>query len=710
MTQARTLTGPGLPHPLGATWDGRGVNFALFSANAEKVELSLFDPRSGRERERIELTERTGDIWHGYLAEARPGLLYGYRVYGPYEPRQGHRFNHHKLLMDPYARALAGSLRWSDANFAYRVGSPRADLSFDRRDNARMVPKCIVVDPSFGWGEERPPKTPWAESLLYEVHLKGYTMHHPGVTEQLRGTAAGFASEAAIEHLIRLGVTAVELLPVQAAVTPRWLADQEKGNYWGYATIGFFAPDPRFLGTGGPEAFRQMVARLHAAGIEVILDVVYNHTGEGGHLGPTLSFRGIDNACYYRLEKNRYFYEDPTGTGNALNLAHPAVLRMAMDSLRLWVEEYHVDGFRFDLATTLGRESGDFDSGAGFLDAVKQDPVLAGVKLIAEPWDLGPRGYRLGQFGMPFAEWNDRYRDDVRRFWRGDPDTLSLMGWRLTGSSDVFEASRRRPWASINFVTCHDGFTLSDLVSYSEKHNEANGERNKDGAGENFSANYGVEGPTNDPDVLALRRRQRRNFLATLLLSQGTPMLLGGDEFGRTQRGNNNAWCQDNDLSWFGWHDLRAEAEADIEFVARLAALRRAHPVLRSPHYLHAARHDEDGVADILWFGSDGQPLTHEVWHTPEAASVGMLLNGRMGVDRDARGRLIADGCLLVVLHRGDQDIDFTLPGVPPGSGWRLLLNTGAEPVWREDPVNEPTLHLIGRSLVVVERLPPHTE
>ncbi len=474
MTQTRKRAAPGLPHPLGATWDGEGVNFALFSANAEKVELCLFD--EGGERERVELVERSGDVWHGYLPEARPGLLYGYRVYGPYDPRRGHRFNHNKLLLDPYARALAGQLRWSDANFGYCVGSPRADLSFDSSDDANAVPKCIVVDPAFDWGEDRHPRTPWPESVIYEAHLKGYTARHPGVPEALRGTAAGFASEAAVEHLLRLGVTAVELLPVQAALTPRWLAEQGRSNYWGYGTVGFFAIDPRFLGGGGPTEFRRMVARLHAAGIEVILDVVYNHCGEGDRLGPTLIFRGIDNASYYRLKGNSYFYEDSTGTGNTLNLSHPAVLQMVMDSLRLWVEEYHVDGFRFDLATTLARETGDFSSGATFLNTVKQDPVLAGIKLIAEPWDLGLHGYRLGQFGAPFAEWNDRYRDDVRRFWRDDPDTLSSMGRRLTGSADVFEASRRQPWASVNFVTCHDGFTLNDLVSYERKHNEANGE------------------------------------------------------------------------------------------------------------------------------------------------------------------------------------------------------------------------------------------
>ena len=705
MAQGRQRLAPGSPQPLGATWDGRGVNFALFSANAEKVELCLFDSGSQRERERVELVERTGDVWHGYLPEGCPGMLYGYRVYGAYDPRAGHRFNHHKLLLDPYARALTGQLRWSDANFGYRIGSPRGDLSFDRRDNARAVPKCVVVDPAFGWGGDRRLRTPWPETVLYEVHLKGYTMRHPGVPEALRGTAAGFASEVAVEHLVRLGVSAVELLPVQAALNPRWLAEQGRSNYWGYATIGFFAPDPRFLGGGGPEEFRRMVARLHAAGIEVILDVVYNHTGEGNHLGPTLVFRGIDNASYYRLQEKPYFYDDLTGTGNTLKLAHPAVLRMVLDSLRMWVEEYHVDGFRFDLATTLAREDHEFDSGAGFLDALRQDPVLADTKLIAEPWDLGPRGYRLGQFGAPFAEWNDRYRDDARRFWRGDPDALSPLGRRLTGSADIFETSRRRPWASINFVTCHDGFTLADLVSYAAKHNEANGEDNKDGSNENFSANYGVEGETDDDGIRALRRRQRRNLLAMLLLSQGTPMLLGGDEFGRSQGGNNNAWCQDNELSWFDWHGLREEAEADIDYVAHLLALRRRHPALRAPHYLHGQRSDAAGLADILWFGADGSPFKHDDWHRADAATVGMLLNGGMGVYSDERGGGVYDGCLFLVLHRGAEAIEFVPPGLDSRTRWRRLLDTAADPPWREELIAEAPMTMAGRSLVLLERL-----
>jgi len=698
---------PGHPHPLGATWDGHGVNFALFSANGEKVELCLFDERGRREIARIHLEERTGDIWHGYLPDARPGLRYGYRVYGPYDPRHGHRFNHHKLLLDPYARAHTGQVRWSDANFGYRVGSPRQDLSFDRRDSAHSVPKCIVVDPAYTWSGVGNPARPWPESVICELHLKGYTMAHPQVPETLRGTAAGLAEDAVIEHLLRLGVTAVELLPVQAALSSRWLVERGLSNYWGYSTTGFFAPDPRFIPRGGPREFRRMVDRLHAAGIEVILDVVYNHTGEGSELGPTLCFRGIDNASYYRLNADdpRY-YDDVTGTGNTLDFSHLRVGQLVMDSLRLWAGEYRIDGFRFDLATTLARRGDGFDAGAAFLDALRQDPQLARTKLIVEPWDVGHGGYRLGQFGAPFAEWNDRYRDALRRFWRGDEGMLAELGGRLLGSSDLFEPSGRRPWASINFVTCHDGFTLADLVSYNHKHNAGNGEDNRDGSDENYSANYGVEGPTEDSDINALRRRQRRNMLATLLLSQGTPMLLAGDEFGRSQLGNNNAWCQDNELSWLDWGRLDEQAQADTDFIAGLIAFRREHPILRAPRYLHATERDEEGVEDVLWFDLHGEEFTHEQWHRPECATVGLLLNGRAAVGRDVHGRTVHDACLLVVLHAGTAPVRFRLPERPAGSGWRLVLDTARDPAWRHEDLDEVTLELQARSVAVLERLP----
>ncbi|MGH8272995.1 MAG: glycogen debranching protein GlgX [Gammaproteobacteria bacterium] len=705
MTEQHWRVAPGRPYPLGATWDGRGVNFALFSANGEKVELCLFDERGQRETARVEFTERTGDVWHGYLLDARPGMLYGYRVYGPYEPKRGHRFNHHKLLLDPYARALTGKVRWSDANFGYRVGSPREDLSFDRRDSARAVPKCVVVDPSFTWSDTRRPDRPWTESIVYEAHLKGYTMGHPGVPEPLRGTAAGLADDAAIEHFLRLGVTAVELLPVQAALNSRWLIEKGLSNYWGYTTVGFFAPDPRLLEGSYPDEFRRMVARLHAAGIEVFLDVVYNHTGEGNERGPTLSFRGIDNANYYRLNADdpRY-YDDVTGTGNTLNFAHLRVAQLVMDSLRLWADEYRIDGFRFDLATTLAREGSGFDPGAGFLDALRQDPLLARTKLIVEPWDVGLGGYRLGEFGAPFAEWNDRYRDTVRRFWRGDKGALAELGSRLLGSSELFEPGGDRPWASINFVTCHDGFTLNDLVSYEHKHNEANGEDNRDGNDNNLSANYGAEGPTEDAAINDLRRRQRRNMLATLLLSQGTPMILGGDEFGRTQQGNNNAWCQDNEISWFDWKRIGEREQADIDFVSCLIAFRRAHPVLRASRFLHAQVHDNEGVPDTLWLGPDGEEFSSEDWHGAESATVGMLLNGRAVIGRDARGRPIHDACFLIVFHAGTEKIDFTLPERPSGSGWKRLMDTAHDPAWHEETLGEGTVGIEARSVVVLER------
>lgn len=709
MTEARRhwRLAPGWPYPLGAEWDGRGVNFALFSANAERVELCLFDEKGRRQIASIRLEERTGDVWHGYLPDARPGLRYGYRVYGPYDPKRGHRFNHHKLLIDPYARALTGHVRWSDANFGYRVGSTREDLSFDRRDSASFVPKCIVVDPAFTWADARRPHSPWSESVIYEMHLKGFTRAHPGVPEALRGTAAGLAEDAAIEHLVRLGVTAVELLPVQAALNSRWLQERGLRNYWGYTTVGFFAPDPRFLPQGDPNEFRRMVARLHAAGIEVILDVVYNHTGEGNHLGPTLCFRGIDNASYYRLNEDEpRYYDDVTGTGNTLDFSHLRVAQMVMDSLRLWAGEYRIDGFRFDLATTLAREGAGFETGATFLDALRQDPLLARTKLIVEPWDIGHGGYRLGEFGAPFAEWNDRYRDVVRRFWRGDEGALAELGGRLLGSSDLFEPSDRRPWSSINFVTCHDGFTLADLVSYERKHNDANGEDNRDGTDENYSANHGIEGPSEDPGINAVRRRQRRNMLATLLLSQGTPMLLGGDEFGRSQEGNNNAWCQDNELSWFDWAQIGERGQDEIDFVARLIAFRRRHPVLRATRYLHGRASDDEGVPDVLWYGADGEILTHEQWHNPERLTVGLLLNGRAGLGRDQHGQRVHDACLLLILNADTAPLDFRLPERPPGRRWRLLLDTAREPAWPGEALEQPALGLEARSVAVLERLP----
>src|SRR3954454_13291813 len=576
----------GSPYPLGATWDGLGTNFAVFSAHAERIDLCLFDPSGKRQLQAFPLPERTDEVWHGYLPNARAGLLYGYRAYGPYDPQNGHRFNQYKLLLDPYARRIAGDFRWSDALFGYRVNSSRADLSFDRRDSAPGMFKAVVTDESFNWADDRPPNVPWADTIIYEVHLRGLSILRQNLRPNERGTFAALAEPDFIAHLKRLGITAVELLPIHAYLQDRYLLEKGLGNYWGYNTLGFFAIEPRYLSENSANEMRVAVRRLHAAGIEVILDVVYNHTAEGSELGPTLSFRGLDNASYYRLvpDNPRHCIND-TGTGNTLNLSNARVLQMVMDSLRHWVTHYHVDGFRFDLGVTLGREPHGFDPGAGFFDALRQDPILSRVKLISEPWDIGPGGYQLGQHPPGFAEWNDRFRDSTRRFWRGDTGQRGEAAARIAGSSDLFERRARRPWASVNFVASHDGYTLQDVVSYIEKHNQANGEDNRDGHSENYSANWGVEGPTDDPAILEMRRRVQRGVLATVFFSHGTPMLLAGDEFGRTQRGNKHAYCQDNEISWLDWK--QADTPEDIElayFVARLIRIRHDNPVLRSRH------------------------------------------------------------------------------------------------------------------------------
>jgi isoamylase len=669
----------GQPDPLGATWDGRGVNFALFSANATKVDLCLFDSAGVREIARYALPECTDEVWHGYLPDARPGTLYGYRVDGPYEPHHGHRFNAHKLLLDPYAKSLHGSFRWSDAHFGYRVDSPRQDLSFDRRDSARGMPKCRVVDCSFTWGGDRPPNRAWSETIIYETHLRGFTKLHPAVPEALKGTAAGLSVREVIDYLKSLGITAIEFLPLHALVSGRHLLERELTNYWGYDSIAFFAPESRYLATGSLAEFKTMVALLHDAGIEVILDVVYNHTGEGNRLGPTLCFRGIDNASYYRLAADPRHYVDYTGTGNTLNLSHPRVLQMVMDSLRYWVTEMHVDGFRFDLCTTLGREAESFDQGSGFLDAVRQDPILSRAKLIAEPWDLGPDGYQLGNFGPGWSEWNDRYRDSVRRFWRGDEAVLPELAARLAGSADIFDHRARRPSSSTNFVTAHDGFTLSDLVSYEQKHNGPNGEGNRDGHNENYSVNYGTEGPTKDARILALRRRHRRNLLATLLFSQGTPMLLAGDEFGRSQKGNNNAYCQDDEISWIDWSAINPAEQEFIEFVRRLIALRREHPVIRWPRFLHGHHRSPEGVKDITWLSPDGSEMTPEQWQDGQRRCVGLMLNGEAKTPIDVEGAPIAYPLLLLLINGSAEGLDFTLPAVPRGVGWSKLIDTAQE-------------------------------
>jgi glycogen operon protein len=670
---------PGQPYPLGATWDGKGVNFALFSAHAERVELCLFDHSGQHEEARIVLSEYTDEVWHCYLPEARPEQLYGYRVHGPYDPAAGHRFNPNKLLLDPYARAISGVLRWSDVVFGYRVGSPREDLSFDRRDSARYVPKCVVVESAFTWNHDRQPRTSWEETIILEMHVRGFTIGHPGVAERQRGTFAALASPAVIDYLIGLGVTAVELLPIHAAVSERPLVERGLVNYWGYNTIGFFAPDPRFLPAGAIGEFKTAVKRLHEAGIEVILDVVYNHTGEGNHLGPTLSFRGIDNLSYYRLEDDRRLYENVTGTGNTLNLDHPRVLQLVLDSLRYWALEMHVDGFRFDLCTTLGRENGDYSQGAAFFDAIRQDPAMAQVKLIAEPWDVGSNGYQLGNFPPGWAEWNGQYRDGVRRFWKGDNGLVAEMASRVAGSSDIFGYRGRRAWASINFITAHDGYTLQDLVSYEHKHNEVNGEGNHDGHDANFSWNGGTEGPTDDPAIVALRDRQKRNLMATLLLSLGVPMLLAGDEIGRTQAGNNNAYCQDNAISWLDWATVRPEDTALGAFVRQLIRLRRRHRVFSRPRFFRGEMLSEAGLKDITWVTPAGVEATAEDWSNPVGRSLGYVLCGAAGEFYTPGGQRDIDESFLVMLNAYYGDLDFHFPHLPTALVWEALVDT-AEP------------------------------
>jgi glycogen operon protein len=695
---------PGEPYPLGATWDGKGVNFALFSANAERVELCLFDAAGVREIDRVALPEYTDEVWHGYLPDARPGTLYGYRVYGPYEPRKGHRFNPNKLLIDPYAKALFGRQLRSDAVFGYRTGSPREDLSFDRRDSARALPKCRVVDPSFSWGDDRRPATPWSATVIYEAHLRGFTMRHPALPVPLRGTCAGLGHDSVIDYLRSLGITAIELLPTHASVDEQLLLQKGLRSYWGYSTIGYFAPDQRLLSTGLLSEFKTMVRQLHDAGIEVILDVVYNHTAEGNQLGPTLSFRGIDNASYYRLQANepRYYVND-TGTGNTLNLSHPRVLQMVLDSLHYWVAEMHVDGFRFDLAATLGREAHGFDPGSGFFDAIRQAPWLGNVKVIAEPWDVGPGGYQLGHFPPGWSEWNDRYRDTLRRYWRGDEGVLPELAARISASADLFDHQGRRPSATVNFITAHDGFTLTDLVSYNAKHNEANQENNQDGQAENLSFNYGVEGSTDDPEILTLRDQQKRNFIALLFLSLGTPMLLAGDELGRTQQGNNNAYCQDNSISWMDWEELPAKNEALLAFVRRLIAFRKAHPVLCRMRFLHGRAKSAGDIKDITWYAPQGTEKTTEQWQDSSARCMGVLLNGQANPAIGRDGFALPDDFLFVVLNSHHDVVDFVLPTLPIGASWERVLDT-TEPDLAPGPQTLPmgaTFAVPGRSLVV---------
>ena len=694
---------PGQPYPRGATWDGEGVNFSLFSASADKVELCVFDPSGRHETQRIALRERTDEIWHCYLPEARPGLLYGYRLHGPYRPEQGQRFNPNKLLIEPYAKRLEGALVWSDAHFGYRLGHPRADLSLDKRDSAAGTPKSRVIDPAFTWGDDRPPRVPWHDTVIYEAHVRGLTMRHPEVPPRLRGTYAGLATAPVIEHFLRLGITAVELMPVHAFVDDRTLLDKGLRNYWGYNTIGFFAPERRYSATGQTSEFKTMVKALHSAGIEVILDVVYNHTAEGNELGPTLSMRGIDNAAYYRLSpENPRYYMDFTGTGNTLNLQHPRVLQLIMDSLRYWVLEMHVDGFRFDLASALARELYDVDRLGSFFDTIGQDPVLSQVKLIAEPWDIGSGGYQVGNFPPGWNEWNDKYRDSMRAYWKGDAGLIGEFARRFTGSSDLYEASGRKPHASINFITAHDGFTLEDLVSYNEKHNEANGEDNRDGHNENRSWNCGVEGPTGDAGIRALRTRQKRNLMATLLLSQGVPMVLGGDELGHSQSGNNNAYCQDNELSWLDW-EPDADRQEFREFTAALIALRRRHPVFSRRRFLQGDTVTDDGLREIIWLGPDGREMTEAEWGVPFARCLGLYLAGAAIERRDRRGRLVTDNNFVLLFNAHHEPIPFQLSAPLAEKTWWTVLDTAADAPFTQQRLERATPYpLQGRSLALL--------
>ena len=692
----------GLPFPLGATWDGLGVNFALFSANATKVELCLFDAAGEVELERIELPEYTDETFHGYLPDAHPGQVYGYRVYGPYDPENGHRFNHHKLLIDPYAKQLVGELKWSEALFGYTIGHPDADLSFDERDSAPFVPKCKVIDPAHTWGHDHRISVPWERTIFYETHVRGISMRHPAVPEAVRGTFAGLMVDEVIKHIRNLGVTSVELLPIHGFVNDQHLLQKGMTNYWGYNTLSFFAPDPRYLASGKIAEFKEMVAHLHEAGLEVILDVVYNHTAEGNEQGPTLSMRGIDNASYYRLmPDDKRFYINDSGTGNTLDLSHPCVLQMVTDSLRYWAGEMHVDGFRFDLATILGRYHDGFDERHSFLVACRQDPLLRQVKLIAEPWDCGPGGYQVGGFPPGWAEWNDRFRDNVRAFWKGDEGQLAEFAGRMTASADLFNRRGRRPYTSVNFITAHDGFTLNDLVSYNDKHNEANDENNQDGSNNNLSWNHGVEGPTDDPEINALRQRQMRNFMATLLLAQGTPMLVAGDEFARTQHGNNNAYCQDSEIGWVNW-ELDEPAKTLLAFVKRVIKLRLHYPILRRGVFLVGHSSEQPEVKDVTWLTPEGSEMTTQDWEDPQNRCLGMLLDGRTQISGVQKSG--ADATLLIIVNAGHDTLDFNLPAVDHGGSWVCKLDT-TDPELKSSPAlafNTP-YSVTGRSLVLLE-------
>jgi isoamylase len=696
----------GKPYPLGATWDAEGVNFAIFSEHATAVELCLFDrPEARLEAVRIPIADQTDQVWHCYLPGVRPGQLYGYRVHGPYEPQAGLRFNPRKLLVDPYAKALCGEIVWDDAVYGYTIGSDAADLAPDDRDSAPFMPRGVVIDPAFDWGDDRAPNIPLHESIIYELHVKGFTKRHPAVPEALRGTYAGLASPPVLRYLKALGITTVELLPIHHFVDDRHLAEVGLSNYWGYNSLAYLAPHAPYSASGARgeqvREFKAMVKAFHGAGIEVLLDVVYNHTAEGNHLGPTLSMKGIDNPVYYRLTEDRRYYMDYTGTGNSLNVLHPRSLQLIMDSLRYWVLECHVDGFRFDLAATLARGLYEGDRLSAFFDIIHQDPVLSQVKLIAEPWDIGPGGYQVGNFPILWAEWNGKYRDTTRRFWKGDDAQVAELAYRLSGSSDLYQGDGRRPYASINFITAHDGFTLRDLVSYNERHNEANNEGNRDGESNNQSWNCGVEGPTDDPEVNALRARQQRNLLATILLSQGVPMLVAGDERDRTQGGNNNAYCQDNEISWLTW-ELDDGARELLHFTQQLIALRKAHPVLHRHSFFQGRAIRGDEIRDLEWYQPDGALMSDHDWSDGLVKSLGMLLHGGIMDERDERGQPIVDDVLLLLINAHHEPVPFTLPGASAGPRWEPLLDT-ADPHGTREPLPPGAVYAMqGRSIAVL--------
>lgn len=704
----KNIVYPGHPYPLGATWDGNGVNFALYADNATGVELCLFNTNtSGKESARIEITERTHQIWHVYLPDVKPGQLYGYRVTGPYDPQNGHRFNPFKLLIDPYAKAIAGTIEWHDSLFGYIMGAPDADLTFNRTDSAPYVPKSVVIDPNFDWEGDKPPKTAYHKSIIYETHVKGFTKLHPDIPDEIKGTYSALAHPVTIKYLTDLGITAIELMPVHHFLRDRHLAVNDLANYWGYNSIAYFAPDIRYAkGNGSGEQvyeFKNMVKEMHKAGIEVILDVVYNHTGEGNHLGPTICFRGIDNASYYRLTEDKRYCMDYTGTGNTLNVMMPNVLRLIMDSLRYWILEMHVDGFRFDLASTLARELHAVDRLGSFFDIIHQDPVISQVKLIAEPWDIGEGGYQVGKFPPGWAEWNGKFRDCLRDYWRGADSMLGEFALRFTGSPDLYQNDYRRPTASINFVTAHDGFTMHDLVSYNEKHNIDNGENNNDGESHNLSWNCGAEGPTKDPDIISLRNKQKRNFLVTLFLSQGVPMIVAGDELGRTQHGNNNAYCQDNEISWLDWENADDEL---LSFTQKLIHFRKTHPVFRRRGWFQGQPVLHSGLGDIAWFLPEGTEMTEENWKHDFAKSLGVFLNGHGIKSQGPKGEQIIDDSFYVIFNAYHAELQYILPPRKYGKHWTKVLDT-SENVINENPGKYRAKEAIivqGRSIVVLKQ------